>query len=178
MRFSFLLALPVVTVTGMSEPGVSAAAPPTSTATCRECDQVVSRVLRLLPQLPEAIVVIDADRSSPALRQSIEHFQGFVTEGEGTVYLRKQAPIFQRALQGASVWDYALACTVWHEMAHIAGADERDAQRREEELCTRFLVSGKVEAGWGQSYLQQLRKRHREETRTHLRRCRIRVCGD
>ena len=163
MRVSFLLALRIVTVTGLFAPGVSAAGPPTSTATCRECDEVVRRVMRLLPKRPEAIVVIDADASSPALRQSIEHFQGFVTEGERTVYLRKQAPIFRRALQGASVWDYALACTVWHEMAHIAGADERDAQRREEELCTRFLVSGKVEAGWGQWYLQQLRKRHPEE---------------
>jgi len=170
MRFSFLLALPVVTVTGMFEPGVSAAGPPTSTATCPECDQVVSRVVRLLPKRPEAIVVIDDNRSSPALRQSIEHFQGFVTEGERTVYLRKQAPIFRRALQGASAWDYALACTVWHEMAHIAGADERDAQRREEVLCTRFLVSGKVEAGWGQWYLQQLRRRHPEETRTERER--------
>ena len=167
MRFSFLLALTVGTVTGIWDPDASAAVPPTpAQPACRECDQVVGRVLRLLPERPEAVVVIDTDRSTPALRQAIEDFEGFATEGERTVYLRKQGPIFQRALQGASTWDYALACTAWHEMAHIAGADEREAQRREEELFTQFITSRKVDATWGLWYLQRLRKRHPEQAHT------------
>ena len=129
---------------------------------CRECDRVVDRVLRLLPDRPEATVVIDADRSTPALRHAIENFEGFATMGERTVYLRRQGPIFQRALKGESIWDYALACTVWHEMAHIAGADEREAQRREEQLLTQFIGASKVDATWGLRYLQRLRKRHPE----------------
>lgn len=162
MQFPSLLAATVLTGTAMVSTGVSPLANRQSTAppSCRECDQVVDRVLRLLPERPDAVVVIDVDRSNPALRQAVKDFEGFSTEGQRTVYLRKQGPIFQRALQGASVWDYALACVVRHEMAHIAGADELDAQRREEELLTQFVVSRKVDATWGLSYLQRLRRRH------------------
>jgi hypothetical protein len=162
MRFSTLLAITAITIAGVSAPDLSVAGPAIpGTPGCRECDEVVDRVLRLLPSRPEAIIVIDADRSTPGLRQAIQHFEGFATEGERTVFLRKQGPIFQRALQGASLWDYALACTVWHEMAHIAGADEGEAQRREEQLFTQFIASRRVDATWGLWYLQRLRKRHR-----------------
>ncbi len=164
MSFPSLLSATVLTVTTTFSTSGSPQSP--ARPSCRECDQVVGRVLRLLPKSPEAIVVMDADRSTPGLRQAIENFEGFATEGERTVYLRKQGPIFRRALQGASIWDYALACTVWHEMAHIAGADEREAQRREEQLLTQFVVARKVDATWGLWYLQLLRKRHSEETRT------------
>jgi hypothetical protein len=167
MRLPSLLAISVATLTSIFGPEGAVAGPPTrAQVACRECDRVVDRVLPLLPKRPEAVVVIDADRSTPGLRQAIENAQGFATEGERTVYLKKQASIFRRALQGASIWDYALACTVWHEMAHIAGADEREAQRREEQLLTQFIVARKVDAGWGLWYLRLLRKRHSEETRT------------
>jgi hypothetical protein len=55
-------------------------------------------------------------------------------------------------------------------MAHIAGADELEAERREEQLLTRFIVSGKVDASWGPWYLQGLRKRHPEAVRDARRR--------
>jgi hypothetical protein len=164
MRLPSLLAIRVVTLTSIFGPEGAVAGPPApAQVACRECDQVVDRVLRLLPERPDAVVAIDTDRSTPALRQAIEDSEGFSTEGQRTVYLRKQAPLFQRALRGASVWDYALACVVWHEMAHIAGASELEAQRREEELLTQFIVSRKVDATWGLAYSQRLRKRHPEE---------------
>ena len=166
MRLPSLLPITVVAVTALVSPDVSVAGPTTpAQAGCRQCDEVVDRVVRLLPARPDAIVVIDADRSTPALRQATEHFEAFVTEGQPTVYLRKQGPIFRRALQGPSFWDYALACTVWHEMAHISGADEQEAQRREEQLWTQFVVSRRVDADHGLWYLQRLRKRHAEQTR-------------
>jgi hypothetical protein len=34
---------------------------------------------------------------------------------------------------------HALAAIIWHEMAHIAGADEAEAQDHEEKLWTRFV---------------------------------------
>jgi hypothetical protein len=74
--------------------------------------------------------------------------------------------MFQRTLNGPGIWDYALASVIWHEMAHIAGADEPEAQRREEELWTQFISSRKVEASAGARYLQLLTKRHPKETRT------------
>jgi hypothetical protein len=55
-------------------------------------------------------------------------------------------------------------------MAHVAGADELEAERREEQLLTRFIVSGKVDASWGLWYLQCLRKRHPEAVRDARRR--------
>ena len=161
MRFPSLLVATVLTgapifSTGAAQADLQSPARPS----CRECDRVVDRVVPLLPERPDAVVVVDRDRSSPALRQVIEDFEAFSTEGQRTVYLLRQGPLFQRALQGASVWDYALACVVQHEMAHIAGADELGAQRREEELLTQFIVSRKVDATWGLSYLQRLRRRH------------------
>jgi hypothetical protein len=42
-----------------------------------------------------------------------------------------------RALRGAQkgrgIFDYALAILIWDEMAHLAGADEREAQRKQED---------------------------------------------
>src|SRR5262245_37539095 len=120
MKCSFLSWMVVVTVTGILSPAESIADPPAlARAACRECDEVVSRVLLLLPERPDAIVVIDADQSSRALRQKIENVEGFVTEGKRTVCLKKQAFTFQRALKRGGIWDYALAGIVWHEMAHI-----------------------------------------------------------
>jgi hypothetical protein len=58
-----------------------------------------------------------------------------------------------------------LAAIVWHEMAHIAGADETEAQRRQEDLWRQFIICRKVETGAGVRYLQTLRKRHPDETR-------------
>ena len=166
MKGSFLSWMVVVTVTGVLRPAVTVAGHPALARTaCRECDEVVSRVLGLLPERPEAIVVIDADRSVRSLRQRLENVEAFVTVGTRTVCLKKQAVTFQLALKRGGMWDYALACIVWHEMAHIAGADETEAQRRQEDLWRQFIVSRKVEAGAGVRYLLMLRERHPDETR-------------
>ena len=39
----------------------------------------------------------------------------------------------QAALKGPGIFDYALATVIWHEMAHIDGADEVAAQEAEEQ---------------------------------------------
>jgi hypothetical protein len=52
-----------------------------------------------------------------------------------------------------------VAIKIWHEMAHIAGADELEAQRQEEELWKEFIVSQKVDSRRGLAYLELLRKR-------------------
>ena len=56
--------------------------------------------------------------------------------------------------------DYVLATLIWHEMAHIAGADEREAQRQEEELWREYLLARRVDTGRGLNYLVLLTKRH------------------
>jgi hypothetical protein len=123
------------------------------------CDAVIRRVLLLLPRQPFRVVVFDIERTAARLRSRLAHADGFVTKGDPAVYLRKQSPTFQAALAGPGIWDYALAITIWHEMAHLDGADERQAQRREEELWTAFVVAGRVDSSRGMRYLALLRKR-------------------
>ena len=52
-----------------------------------------------------------------------------------------------------------LAAIIWHEMAHIEGLDEPQAQEREEELWKRFVQRGLVDGGVGLTYLDELRRR-------------------
>jgi hypothetical protein len=126
---------------------------------CAECDRVVARALKLLPRQPQRVVVVDAERVPPALQRSIERAEAFVTRGDPTVCLKKEGVVFHHALWGAGVWDYALAAVIWHEMAHIDGADEAEAQRQEERLWQQFIVERRIEAGIGLKYLALLRKR-------------------
>jgi len=128
----------------------------------------VARVLPLLPTQPERVVVIDLERSSPALRQAHEHAEGFVINGKRTVYLTKQSAIMQKALAGAGIWDYALAITVWHEMAHLDGSDEPHAQEKEEGLWRQFVVAGLVDSRRGMAYLALLRKRRQTRLNSDL----------
>jgi hypothetical protein len=62
--------------------------------------------------------------------------------------------------RGPRVFDYVLATLIWHEMPHIAGADEREAQSQEEELWQRFVTGRRVEGSLGLRYLALLRNRH------------------
>jgi hypothetical protein len=68
-------------------------------------------------------------------------------------------PTLRGAQNGSGIFDYALATLIWHEMAHLGGADEREAQRQEEELWEQFLAGGRVDTGRGLNYLALLRKR-------------------
>jgi hypothetical protein len=103
--------------------------------------------------------VVDVDRQSPTLQRRIEDAEGFVTTGEKTVYLKKQGSTFQHALRGPGIWDYALAIIVWHEMAHVSGADEPEAQRQEELLWQQFVLEHHVDTYRGLNYLRLLKNR-------------------
>ena len=124
-----------------------------------EYDLTVARVIRLLPRPPEKVVVIDADISGRALHDKLQHVEGFVIHGERIVHLVRQSDTLQRALKGPGIFDYALAITIWHEMAHIDGADEATARRAEEQLWTEFVVAGRVDRVRGMRYLALLKNR-------------------
>ncbi len=125
-----------------------------------ECDITLARVIRLLPRPPEKVVVVDADTGGQSLHQKLQHVEGFAVNGKRVVYLVRQSDTLQRALKGPGIFDYALALTIWHEMAHIDGADEATARRAEEELWTEFVVAGRVDRVRGMRYLALLKKRH------------------
>jgi hypothetical protein len=85
--------------------------------------------------------------------------EAFVVAGDRTVYISKRSSTFRHALRERGMWDYVLASIIWHEMAHLAGANEQEAQSREEDLWRQFVVAGKVDGGKGLAYLQLMTKR-------------------
>jgi hypothetical protein len=139
---------------GPSDQTVVSSDPP-----CSPCDEVVRRVLAILPKPPVRIVVIDTARSPALLKDKLMDVEGFVTAGDRTVCLTKQGSTFTHALNGPGIWDFALAIIVWHEMAHLEGAAEREAQAKEEALWLDFVRNGKVDTNRGLAYLRLLRKR-------------------
>ena len=136
-------------------------------------DEAIARALRLLPRQPEKVVVVERDERSrersgtpPAEDaedvedvKQVEHVEAFVNRGGRVVYLIRQGVTLQATLKGPGIFDYALATVIWHEMAHIDGADEVAAQEAEEQLWMEFIVSQRVDRTRGMKYLALLKKR-------------------
>ncbi len=121
-------------------------------------DEAIARALRLLVRQPEKIVVVERDERSRE-RSGRPHVEAFVNHGGRVVYLIRQGVTLQATLKGPGIFDYALATVIWHEMAHIDGADEVAAQEAEEQLWTEFIVSQRVDRTRGLKYLALLKKR-------------------
>ena len=120
----------------------------------------IARAVALLPRRPARIVVLDRNSAMarrPTLSKGVE---AFVPTGDTTIYLIEEGDCLQHAVSQGAIFDYALALTIWHEMAHVEGADEREAQRREEALWQVFIVEGRVDRDRGMKYLALLRRRH------------------
>jgi hypothetical protein len=122
-------------------------------------DEAIARALRLLPRQPEKIEVVERDERSDARNGT--HVEAFVNQGGRVVYLVRQGVNLQAALKGSGIFDYALATVIWHEMAHIDGADEVAAQEAEEQLWREFIVSQRVDRDRGMRYLALLEKRRK-----------------
>lgn len=120
-------------------------------------DAAIARALKLLPRQPERVTLVDAHARAGLLFE--RHVEAFVTHGERVVYLVRQGTTLQNASKGAGIFDYALATVIWHEMAHIDGADEAEAQRDEEQLWMQFVLAGRVDSVRGMRYHALLKKR-------------------
>jgi hypothetical protein len=83
----------------------------------------------------------------------------FITKGGRVVYLTSHGEALQGALKGSQLCEHILATIVWHEMAHIDGANEAEAQRREEQLWTAFVMEERVDRIQGLRYLTALKTR-------------------
>jgi len=145
------LSLLIASTLAASFPGVAHAASP--------YDSILERVLKLLPERPLAVAVIDPNETQPDVRRTLLTLDAFITKGGRVVYLTSHSEVLQGALKGSQLCDYILATIVWHEMAHIDGADEAEAQRREEQLWTAFLMEERVDRIQGQRYLRALKSR-------------------
>jgi hypothetical protein len=122
-------------------------------------EPTVRRVVALLPRSPGTISVLDASDAKPDVRETLLKLDAFVVRGRGVIYLVKQSAVLQGAARGSPVLDCMLAAIIWHEMAHVDGAPEPEAQRREQELWTRFIRDGRVDQVVGLRYLQALEQR-------------------
>jgi len=126
-------------------------------------EPTVRRALALLPKHPGTISVIDANDAKPDVRETLQKLDAFVLRGRGVIYLVKQSEVLQGAARGSQVLDHMLAAIIWHEMAHVEGAPEPEAQRREQELWATFIRDGRVDRVVGLRYLQALGKRGSDE---------------
>ena len=118
--------------------------------------EAVTRAVRLLPRQPAPIVVVEREEGSD-VRRGKAHVEGFVNHGGRVIYLIRQGVTLQAALKGPGIFDYALATVIWHEMAHIDGADEAAAQEAEERLWMEFIVTQRVDGARGLALLKKRR---------------------
>lgn len=121
-------------------------------------DEAIARALRLLPRQPAKIVLVE--RASPShLHRGKPNAEAFINRGDTVVYLVRQGSTLQGAMKRGEIFDYALAAIVWHEMAHIDGADEPAAQQAEEQLWKEFILEQRVDRARGMRFLALLSDR-------------------
>ena len=130
---------------------------PAAAADAAAYDAVIARALKLLPRQPEKVTVVDAHASPGSLSETacrgLRHARGARRVSRETGRHAAEGP------EGTGVFDYALATIVWHEMAHIDGADETKAQLAEEQLWEEFVLARRVDSASGLRYLALLKKR-------------------
>jgi hypothetical protein len=123
-------------------------------------EATINRALGLLPKRPAKILVVDATEAARAVDAHGRKVEAFVRDGENVVFLISQGATLRGAQNGRGIFDYALATLIWHEMAHLGGADEREAQRQQEDLWMAYVATGRVDTNRGLNYLALLKKRH------------------
>ena len=121
--------------------------------------RTIERVLQLLPRRPVQVVVVDANQAAGDTRRALLQMDAFITRGGHEVYVTAHNDALRRAVEGSSLHEYVLAAIIWHEMAHIDGADEIEAQRREEALWSQFVLAQRVDPMDGLRYLNALKGR-------------------
>lgn len=117
------------------------------------------KALKLLPRLPVRIAVLDATEAKPQVRERLLSLDAFIVKGSAVVYIVKQSPLFRAAVNGSSVHIHAVAAVIWHEMAHVDGAQEREARAREEALWTSYIRDQLIDEVVALRYLSALKRR-------------------
>jgi hypothetical protein len=132
----------------------------------RPYDRAVAHAIAQLPKRPAQVAVIDANDAKPEVREKLLRLDAFTLRADAVtmdpskvVYLVKQSAVLQGAATGSELYEHVLASIIWHEMAHLDGADERGARRAEEQLWTRFVRDGIFDQVTALRYLNALAKR-------------------
>ena len=124
-------------------------------------DASIQGTLALLPKPPSQVAIVDVSRAADDLREALRKVDAFIVKGSRVVYLTSHSEILQGTISGWPMYEHMLAAIIWHEMAHIDGAAEAEAQRREEALWTDYVMTGRVDRGEGMRYLALLTGRRR-----------------
>jgi hypothetical protein len=117
------------------------------------------KALQLLSRLSARVAVLDAAEARPQVQERLLRLDAFVLEGSPVVYVVKQSALLRGAISGSSFQTHALAAAIWHEMAHVDGADEREARAREEALWTSYVRDQRVDEVTALRYLAALKRR-------------------
>jgi hypothetical protein len=141
-------------------PAAAAEAARTAITAPAESEPAIRRALSLLPRRPAEVIVVTADEVDPEARERFLKAEAFFSKGRPTVYITRHSPVLEAAQQGSSIHVHVLAAIIWHEMAHMEGADEAEAQRREEAMWKRFVRDGLVDQVTALRYLKLLSGRH------------------
>ena len=119
----------------------------------------LAAAVALLPRRPARIAVIDVTQNRPPVRAHLLTLDAFTLPGNAVIYVVQQSQLLKGARAGSALHRAMLATVVWHEMAHLSGADERGARQAEEKLWMQFMRDGLVDQLTGQRYLQALKRR-------------------
>ena len=102
---------------------------------------------------------MDVTKARSGVREYLLTLDAFTVTGNRVIYVVQQSELLRRAREGSAVARAMLAAVLWHEMAHLSGADERGARLAEEGLWTRLVRDGLTDQVTGLRYLQALKKR-------------------
>lgn len=119
----------------------------------------LAAAVALLPRTSIRIAVIDVTQNQPAVRDYLLTLDAFTVKDNAVIYVVQQSELLKGARAGSALYCAMLATVLWHEMAHLDGADERGARRAEEELWTRFVRDGVADQVTGLRYLLVLKMR-------------------
>jgi hypothetical protein len=121
--------------------------------------EAIAAAVALLPQAPVRIAVIDVTQNRPPVRDYLLTLDAFTVKGNGAIYVVQQSELLKEARSGSALHRTMLATVLWHEMAHLSGADERAARKAEETLWMQFVRDGLTDQVTGLRYLLALTKR-------------------
>jgi hypothetical protein len=126
--------------------------------------ETAQAAIDVLPIPHVQVALVDPARDlAPNVAAAVRELDGFTLKSDAVhSYINIDGEIFRRA-QAGQFYRYALAAVIWHERAHLNGADEAQAMKAEEDLWKTFVRDGRVDMRDGLRYLDVMKRRKRDK---------------
>src|SRR5262245_22126637 len=121
--------------------------------------QAIGKSLQLLMRSARTIAVIDVAEARPEVQPTLLRLDAFIVTDSDTIYVVRQSELLKGACAGRVFHIHALAAVLWKEMAHVDGASEHDARKKEEALWTSFVRDQRIDSVTALRYLSALTQR-------------------